>query len=174
MLFRWNGTDYTARGSPRGSLIFRYASGVTFRLNASELGNTRRLQFIVLSLTGLVLTPDGELDDRNSRFDVAPDPGHGVYTFDVRITRPRLVVRSFGMKPLTPRAGRPLGVFVTFARSDRARPTEPSVTCRATLGVKPLSASGSSVTGGRATCLWALGERRPEDPRNGDRAGRRA
>ena len=129
---------------------------MTFKLNASELGNTRRIQFIVLALTGLVLGPDGELDDKDARFDVAPDPGHGVYTFDVRITRPRLVVKSFGMRPLTARAGQPLSVFVTFARSDRARPTAPSVTCRATLGGRALSASGSSVTGGRATCLWAL------------------
>lgn len=156
VLFRWNGTDFTAQGVSQSSLIFRYANGVTFKLNASELGNTRRLQFIVLSLTGLAVTPDGDLDDRNARFDVAPDPGHGVYAFDVRITRPRLVVRSFGMRPLTPRAGRPLSVFVTFARSDRARPTAPSVTCRATLGGRALSASGSSVAGGRATCLWAL------------------
>jgi hypothetical protein len=155
-LFRWDGTDFTALGVPQSSLIFSYANGVTIRLNASELGNARRLQFLVLALTGLVLGPDGQLDDTNARFDAAPDAGHGVYSFDVRITPPRLVVRSFGLRPLTPRAGRPLSVFVTFARSDGARPTAPSVTCRATLGGRALSASGSSVTGGRATCRWAL------------------
>jgi hypothetical protein len=155
VLFRWNGSDFTAQGVSQSSLIFRYANGVTFKLNASELGNTRRIQFIVLALTGLVLT-NGQLDDKDARFDVAPDPGHGVYTFDVSIARPRLVVKSFGMRPLTPKAGRPLSVFVTFARSDRARPTAPSVTCRATLGGRALPASGSSVTGARATCLWAL------------------
>jgi hypothetical protein len=155
-LFRWDGTDFTTRGVSQISLIFGYARGVTIKLNASELGNTRRFQFLALALTGLVLGPDGQLDDRNARFDVAPDPGHGVYTFDVKITPPRLVVTSFGMRPLTPRAGRPLSVFVTFARSDRTPPTAPSVTCRATLGGRVLSASGSTVTGGRATCLWAL------------------
>jgi hypothetical protein len=156
VLFRWDGSDFTAQGVPQSSLIFRYANGVTFKLNAAELGNTRRIQFIVLALTGLVLGQDGQLDDKDARFDVAPDPGHGVYTFDVSIARPRLVVKSFGMRPLTPKAGRPLSVFVTFARSDRARPTAPSVTCRATLGGRALPASGSSVTGARATCLWAL------------------
>jgi hypothetical protein len=155
-LFRWDGTDFTASGVPQSSLIFGYANGATIRLNASELGNARRLQFLVLALTGLVLGPDGQLDDTNARFDVAPDPGHGLYSFDVRITPPRLVVRSFGMRPLTPRAGRPLSVFLTFARSDGTRPTAPSVTCRAKLGGRILSASGSSVTGGRATCRWAL------------------
>ena len=155
-LFRWDGTDFTATGVPQSSLIFSYANGVTIRLNASELGNTRRLQFLVLALTGLVLSPTGELDDTNSRFDVAPDRGHGVYSFDVRITPARLVVRGFGMRPLTPRAGRPLSVFVTFARSDGRPAAAPSVTCRATLGGRALPASGSRVTGSRATCLWAI------------------
>jgi hypothetical protein len=155
-LFRWDGTDFTALGVPQSSLIFNYANGLTIRLNASELGNARRIQFLVLALTGLVLGPDGQLDDTNSRFDAAPDPGHGVYAFDVRITPARLVVRSFGMRPVPARAGRPLSVFVTFARSDGTPPAAPSVTCRATLGGRALRASGSSVTGGRATCRWAL------------------
>jgi hypothetical protein len=155
-LFRWDGTDFTISGVPQTSLIFRYANGATIRLNASELGNARRVQFFVLALTGLVLGPDGQLDDTNARFDGAPDPGRGMYSFDVRITPPRLVVRSFGMRPPTPRAGRPFSVFVTFARSDGTRPAAPSVTCRATLGGRSLSASGASVAGGRATCRWAL------------------
>jgi hypothetical protein len=155
-LFRWDGTDFTALGVPQSSLIFNYANGLTIRLNASELGNARRIQFLVLALTGLTLGPDGQLDDTNSRFDAAPDPGHGVYAFDVRITPARLVVRSFGVRPSPPRAGRPLSVFVTFARSDGAAPTAASVTCRATLGGRALAASGSSVSGRRATCRWAL------------------
>jgi hypothetical protein len=155
-LFRWDGTDFTIQGVPQSSLIFSYANGVTIRLNVSELGNARRLQFLALALTGLVLGPDGQLDDTNARFDVAPDPGHGMYAFDVRITPPRLVVRSFGMRPTPPRAGRPFSAFVTFARSDGTPPSAPSVTCRATVGGRALSASGSSVAGGRATCRWAL------------------
>jgi hypothetical protein len=156
-LFRWNGTDWTAQGVPQSSLLFGHANGaMTIRINASDLGNARRLQFLVLVLTGIVLTPDGELDAENARFDLAPDPGRGMYSFDVRITPPRLVVRSFGVRPATPRAGRPLSAFVTFARSDGTPPTAASVTCRATLGGRALSAGGSSVTGGRATCRWAL------------------
>jgi hypothetical protein len=156
VLFRWDGTDFTDSGVPQSSLIFGYANGATIRLNASELGNARRMQFLVLALTGFVLGPDGELDDTNVRFDAAPDPGRGMYSFDVRITPPRLVVRSFGLRPATPRAGRPLSTFVTFARSDGTPPAAPSVRCRATLGGRALPASGSSVTGGRATCRWAL------------------
>jgi hypothetical protein len=155
-LFRWDGTDFTARGVAQSSLIFSYANGVTIKLNASELGNTKRVQFVLLALTGLVIGPDGQLDDTNARFDAAPDPGHGVYSFDVLITPARLVVKSFSMRPQTPQAGRPLNVSVIFARSDGTRPTAPSVACRATLGGRALGASGSRVSGGRATCTWAL------------------
>jgi hypothetical protein len=156
-LFRWNGTDYTITGVPQSSLIFGYANGgATIKMNASELGNARRMQFLVLALTGVALGADGQLNYDNARIDFAPDRGRGMYSFDVRITPPRLVVRSFGMRPPTPRVGRPLSAFVTFARSDGTPPTAPSVTCRATLGGRALPASGSSVTGGRATCRWAL------------------
>ena len=156
-LFRWNGTDYTLTGVPQSSLIFGFANGAaTIRMNASELGNARRMQFAALALTGVALGPDGQLNYDNARIDFAPDVGRGMYSFDVRITPPRLVVRSFGVRPPTPRAGRPFSVFVTFARSDGTPPTAPSVTCRATVGGRALSPSGSSVTGGRATCRWAL------------------
>lgn len=156
-LFRWNGTDYTLTGVPQTSLIFGYANGAaTIRMNASELGNARRMQFAALALTGVALGPDGQLNYDNARIDFAPDVGRGMYAFDVRITPPRLVVRSFGMRPATPRAGRPLSAFVTFARSDGAPAAAPSVTCRATVGGRALPASGSSATGGRATCRWAV------------------
>ena len=157
-LFRWDGTDFTATGVPQSTLIFSYANGATIKVNASELGNTRRVQFLVLALTGLVIGPDGRLDDTNARFDVAPDPGHGQYTFDVKITPPSLVVKTFVLRPLPPRAGKNLSVSATFARSDRTPVTSPSVTCRATLAGKRLAASSSKVTGGRATCVWALPE----------------
>jgi hypothetical protein len=105
-----------------------------------------------------VIGPDGKIDDTNARFDVAPDPGHGQYTFDVKITPPSLVVKTVVLRPLKPRAGKNLSVSVTFARSDRTPVTSPSVTCRATLGGKRLAASSSKVTGGRATCVWAIPE----------------
>jgi hypothetical protein len=156
-LFRWNGTDYTLTGVPQSSLIFGFANGAaTIKMNASELGNARRMQFAALALTGVALGPDRQLNYDNARIDFAPDLGRGMYAFDVRITPPRLVVRSFGMRPATPRAGRSLSAFVTFARSDGAPAAAPSVTCRATVGGRALPASGSSATGGRATCRWAV------------------
>ena len=41
-LFRWDGTDFTSTGVSQATLIFSYANGPTLKLNASEIGGTRR------------------------------------------------------------------------------------------------------------------------------------
>ena len=156
-LFRWDGTTFSATGVVQSSLVFSYANGPTIKLNASELGATRRLNFAVIAGSGVALSPTGDLDFTNVRTDLAPDPGHGFWSYDVKITPPTLVAKSFGMRPLKPRAGRPFSVFVTFARSDGAAPrTTPTATCKATVGGKALKASASIVAGARATCAWAI------------------
>lgn len=157
-LFRWNGTDFTSAGVAQTTLVFSYANGAaTITLNASELGATKRFAFGVFAVSGVVLGPSGEPDFNNIRLDLAPDAGHGFYTYEVKVTPPSLVVKSIGRKPLAPRAGKPFSVFVTFARSDGAAPTTaPTATCRATLGGQALRASASVVTGGRATCTWSI------------------
>jgi hypothetical protein len=158
-LFRWNGTDFTAAGVAQTTLVFAYANGaVTIKLNASELGSTRRFGFGVFAVSGITLDPTtGEPNFDNIRLDLAPDSGHGFYTYEVKITPPSLVVKSIGRKPLTPRAGKAFSVFVTFARSDGATPsTAPTATCRATVAGRALRASASVVTGGRATCTWSV------------------
>jgi hypothetical protein len=154
-LFRWNGTDFTATGVPQSSLTFSYANGPTIRLNRADIGGTSRFGFLAIAVSGVVLGPSGEPDYTNIHIDRAPEIG--TYSYDVKITPPRLVVRSFSMKPLTPRAGRPVSVAVTFARSDGAAPSAPpTATCRATVGGRALRASGSVATNSRATCTWAL------------------
>jgi hypothetical protein len=153
-LFRWNGTDYTATGVPQSSLTFSYANGPTIKLNRADLGGTARFGFWTIAVSGIVASPTGEPDFTNIHRDFAPEVG--TYSYDVKVTPPKLVVKSFGMRPLTPRAGRPASVFVTYARSDGAAPTAPTVTCRATLGGRALPPSGSSVTASRATCIWAV------------------
>ena len=60
-LFRWNGTDFIATGGSQATLAFSYANGATIRLNASELGGTKRFTFNVLAISGLALTPTGEV-----------------------------------------------------------------------------------------------------------------
>jgi hypothetical protein len=154
-LFRWNGTDFVSTGVSQATLVFSYANGATIRLNNSELGGTKRFGFLTLAISGIALTPTGELDLTNIHRDFAPE--RGIYTYDVKITPPTLVVKTFGMRPPQPRAGRPFSVFLTFARSDAAAPTTtPTATCKATLGGRALRASASTVAGARATCTWAI------------------
>jgi hypothetical protein len=154
-LFRWNGTEYSPTGVPQSSLIFSYANGPTIKLNRSELGGTARFGFQTLAISGVALTPTGDLDPTNIHRDLAPEVG--IYSYDVKITPPRLVVKSFSMRPLTPRAGRPVSAVVTFARSDGAVPSAPpTATCRATVGGRALRASATVATNSRATCTWAL------------------
>jgi hypothetical protein len=157
-LFRWNGTDFTAAGVAQTTLVFSFANGAaTIKLNASELGATKRFGFGVFAVSGITLDPTGDPNFDNIRLDLAPDSGHGFYTYEVKVTPPSLVVKSISRKPLTPRAGKAFSVFVTFARSDGAAPsTAPTATCRATVGGRALRASASVVTGGRATCTWSV------------------
>lgn len=154
-LFRWNGTDYTATGVPQSSLTFSYANGPTIRLNRADIGGTARFGFWTIAVSGVVVSPTGEPDFTNIHRDLAPEVG--TYSYDVKVTPPRLVVKSFAFKPLTPRAGRPVSAVVTFARSDGAAPSAPpTATCRATVGGRALRASATVATNSRATCTWAL------------------
>jgi hypothetical protein len=154
-LFRWNGTEYTATGVPQSSLIFSYANGPTIKLNRADIGGTTRFGFWTIAISGVVLGADGQPDFTNIHRDFAPEVG--TFSYDVKVTPPRLVMKTFSIKPLTPRAGRPVSVAVTFARSDGAAPSAPpTATCRATVGGRALRASASVATNSRATCTWAL------------------
>jgi hypothetical protein len=157
-LFRWNGTDFTSAGVAQTTLVFSYANGAaTIKLNASELGGTKRFGFGAFAVSGVVLGPTGEANFDNIFLDLAPDAGHGFYSYEVKITPPSLVVKSIGRKPVVPRAGKAFSVFVTFARSDSAAPTTaPTATCRANIGGRALRASASVATGSRATCTWSI------------------
>lgn len=155
-LFRWNGTTFSGLGVPQTSLVFSYANGATIKVSSAELGGTKRFNFAVFVFSGLVVTPTG-IDDTNSHFDLAPDPGHGFWTYDVKITPPTIVVKSFGMKPLKPRPGRPFTVFMVAARSDTGVLVQlGKVTCKATIAFKPIKATSSGVTNGRASCTWLI------------------
>ena len=95
-LFRWDGADFTRRAGdpPATSLIFSYQGGVTVTISAAELGNTKRLGFAVIAVSGIVIDPaTGDLDFTNAVSDVAPAAGAGLYAYEVKITPPTLVVR---------------------------------------------------------------------------------
>ncbi len=157
-LFRWDGTTFSAAGVSQTSLIFSYANGPTIKISAAELGGTKRFNFVVLATSGVVLDPaTGEPSFANAHNDLAPDPGHGLYSYDVKIIPPTLVVRSSGTKPLAPRPDRPFTAFLVAARSDTGALVQSGkVTCKATIAFKPIKASSSGVANGRASCTWLI------------------
>jgi hypothetical protein len=153
-LLRWNGADFTAQGVPQSTLIFSYANGPSIRINNSELGGTRRFGVSVLAVSGIALLSNGEPDFTNLHFDRAPELGS--FTYDVRIRPPALVVRSSGSRPARPRVGSAYTAFAVVARND-GTPMQPgTVTCRATIAGRALSATGSRLTGGRAACNFRI------------------
>ena len=58
-LYKWDGTDYTRRfGDPSAvTLNFAYQAGLTARISAAELGNTKAFKFFVVAISGLVVDP---------------------------------------------------------------------------------------------------------------------
>ena len=153
-LFRWDGTDFTSTGVSQATLIFSYANGPTLKVNASELGGTRRFGISVLAVSGVVVGPDSEPDFTNIRVDLAPD--RGSYTYDVKITPPSLVLGNGGSRPTRPAAGKLFAQFVSVARSDGASLQGGTATCRATVGGARVVAKASPVTAGRASCTFKV------------------
>ena len=157
-LFRWDGTTYTSAGVPQTSLIFSYANGATIRLSTAELGATQRFKFAVLVESGIVTDPtSGEPNFDNTHRDVAPDPGHGLYTYDVKLAPLTLVVKKFKTVPVKPKAGRPFTVVLVAARSDTGALIQAGdVTCTATVAFKPIELRTLKAVGGRSSCTWLI------------------
>ena len=119
-LFRWDGTNFTRRfgDPPAVTLSFSYQGGVTFRIAAAELGNTKRLNFFVLVESGIVFDPTtGEPDFHERDRRRGPRRGHRALPVHRR-HRQADVARSLVFKatPAAPRAGAPFTLRVTVAR----------------------------------------------------------
>lgn len=159
-LYRWDGSDFTRRfGEPPAvTLSFSYQGGITTRISASELGNTKRFSFFVLVASGLVIDPvTGEIDGTNSRADVAPGGGAGLYPYEVKITPPTLVVKKLTPSPARPTAGKAFTLRLVAARSDTGAAVQNGkVTCVGRVGKARLKAQIQRVVGGAATCTWNL------------------
>ena len=137
-LYKWDGADYTRRfGDPSAvTLTFSYQAGLTARISAAELGNTKAFKFFVVAISGLVVDPvTGDLDGANSKADVAPGGGVGLFPFTVTIAKPTLVVRRLTTTPRVPKAGQTFTMRMTTARSD----------------------SGAVLQNGRVTCVGRAG-----------------
>jgi len=124
-LYRWDGSDFTRRfGDPSAvTLTFSYQGGVTVRISAAELGNTKKFKFFVDVISGCTVDPvTQDLDCASALDDVAPGGGAGLYPYDVKLTPPTLVVKSLKPTPARPAAGRPFALRLVAARSGQSQP----------------------------------------------------
>jgi hypothetical protein len=157
LLFKWDGTDYTLSAT-QSSLSYAWQGGATVRINASDLNNTRRLNFDVVVLSGITIDETtGALDcpAATCKRDFAPTIGF--FTYPVLLARPTLVVRSVTRVPARPTAGRPFTLRMVTARSDTGAALQNGrVTCIARAGSARLRASVARVQGGAVTCTWRI------------------
>lgn len=159
-LYKWDGTNFTRRfgDPPAVTLRFSYGGGIAITISAAELGNTKRLQFLVDFASGVAVDPvTGDLDFTNAKSDVAPSGSAGFFQYPVIVAKPSLVVRKFTRTPTAPTAGKRFSLKVTAARSDtKAVIRNGRVTCRGRAGTAPLKAQVARVVGGVVTCTWLI------------------
>jgi hypothetical protein len=159
-LYRWDGSEFTRRfGDPSAvTLTFAYQGGVTVRISAAELGNTKKFKFFVDVITGCTVDPvTQDLDCANALDDFAPGGGTGLYPYDVKLTPPTLVVKSLKPTPARPVAGRPFTLRLVAARSDTGAAVQNGrVTCVGRVGSARLRAQVQRVQGRAATCTWNI------------------
>ncbi len=159
-LFKWDGTGFTRRiGDPSAvTLNFSYQGGVTIRISAAELGNTKRFEFLAIVESGIVVDPiTGDLDFTNSKGDAAPGGGAGFFPYTVNIAKPTLVVRGVTTSPSAPKAGKTFTLRMTAARSDTGAVLQNGrVTCVGRAGTARLRAQLARVQGGAVVCTWLI------------------
>lgn len=77
---RWNGSKFDFSGGSPSSLTYAFANGVlTIHVNANDLGLTS-FNFWVLTVT--------DYTSDSPAVDIAPDPGHGTYAYQVKVSPP--------------------------------------------------------------------------------------
>ncbi len=139
-------------------MTFSYQGGLTARISAAELGNTKAFKFFVVAISGLIVDPvTGDLDGANSKADVAPGGGVGLFPFTVTIAKPTLVVRRLTTTPAVPKAGQTFTMRMTTARSDSGAVLQNGrVTCVGRAGTTRLRAQLARVQGGAVVCTWLI------------------
>ena len=159
-LYKWDGTDFTRRfgDPPATTLIYQWSNGVSIRISATELGNTKRLRFFTGVTAGIVFDPvTGEPDFEPSVSDFAPDLGKGFFTYDVKIAPARLVFKSMTKAPATPKAGRTFTVRMAATRSDTgAAIVNGRVDCTAKAGTRNVRPKSERFVAGQAACVFTI------------------
>jgi len=155
-LLQWNGSDFVLAPS-QASLTYAYsATGATIHVSAADLGKTKSFKFGVRADSGWVVSPTGEFDDTNVRSDLAPDPNHGFFSYDV-LTKLVLSVTALTTSPKPAKAGRTFSVLLAATENDTGGPVQTgTVVCAASLAGKRAVAVTHVVANGVATCVWRI------------------
>jgi hypothetical protein len=154
-LLKWDGTTYNDAPS-QTSLTYSYdATGATVRVAARDLGATKGFNFGVEATSGIVIDANGDPDFTNSHDDLAPDPGHGFFSYTV-ISKLTLKQIAFTTTPKPAKSGARFTATLAATESDTAGPvTKATVTCDAEIKGARLRAT-HSLANGVASCFWKL------------------
>lgn len=155
-LLQWNGSDFVQAAS-QSTLTYSYLpTGPVIRISASDLGKTTGFNFDTVAASGVVIDATGNPDFTNVHVDRAPDPGHGVFAYQV-LTKLVLSVTSFRTAPKPAKAGRPFAASLAADENDTGAPVGAgTVTCAATVNLARIPAVTHVVTNGVASCVWRL------------------
>jgi hypothetical protein len=143
----WNGATWD-NSIPQSTLTYAYASGPTFRINASELGGVAAFSFWAAVGSGF--------ETETPQIDWAP--GSGAWTYELAVA-PRLEPGRVALTPKRLRAGArlvaALPVAVTRGAVRGQLPDTATVTCTAAVAGRRLRGTGTAV-GGVAECAWKV------------------
>lgn len=156
-LFPWTGTTYgPAIATP--SLTYSWTAGVaTIHLSDSALKGTKAFNFFVAVDSGIAVDATGNPDFTNAVGDVAPDPGHGTYPYNV-LTTLKLTSGPFATSPKPAKSGKSFSAGFAATENDTGGPVKTgTVTCTATVAGQHIPAAHKgTVANGVATCVWPL------------------
>jgi hypothetical protein len=159
-LFQWDGSNFSrsSAGPSEATLVFANTpTGPVIKINAAELGATKKLRFLTYVISGIVVDPSGNLDDSNAHGDIAPDIGHGMFSFDVKVAPLKLLVKAFKTVPSRPRAGGTFTMRMTAMRNDTGATLEGgAVKCAARAGGAGIAARTHKFAGTSAVCTWLI------------------
>lgn len=156
-VFPWTGSGY-GNAAPAASLTYSYTAGAaTFHISDADLGGSKVFNFFAVVESGIVVDENGNPDDTNALVDVAPDPGHGTYKYNVLMTL-KLSVAAFTTSPKPAKAGKPFSVGLAVNENDTNGPVKTgTVACAATIAGKHIPAAHKGgIANGIATCVWPL------------------
>jgi hypothetical protein len=155
-LFQWNGTNYTFAPS-QTSLTYSYdATGATIRISAADLGKTKGINFLAFVGSGITLDANGAPVYTNAHVDLAPDNGHGLYSYKV-VTKLTLSVLAFTTAPKPAKAAKNFVAGLAVNESDTGGPvTAGTVACAATISFKHIATLSHALKNGIAGCVWHL------------------